>query len=222
MPAILFGSISSVADTSELQREAFNGAFADHGLDWSWEREDYIAMLERSGGASRIAEYAAERGEDVDAAAVHATKSQRFQESLATADVEARPGVVDTIKGAKAAGLKVGLVTTTLHENVMALLDALSPALSEDDFDVVVDLSDVDRPKPDAAAYTFALARLGEDPRHCVAVEDNVEGAEAASAAGVACVAFPNANTEGQEFPTAQRRVDHIDLRELQDLTASV
>ena len=28
MAAILFGSISSVADTSELQRESFNAAFA--------------------------------------------------------------------------------------------------------------------------------------------------------------------------------------------------
>ena len=40
MPAILFGSISTVADTSELQREAFNQAFAEHGLDWRWDRDD--------------------------------------------------------------------------------------------------------------------------------------------------------------------------------------
>lgn len=33
MPAILLRSISTLADTSELQRQAFNQAFAQHGLD---------------------------------------------------------------------------------------------------------------------------------------------------------------------------------------------
>ena len=221
MTAILFGSISTVADTSELQREAFNLAFADHGLDWSWDRDDYTAMLDHSGGADRIAAYAAERGEQVDAAAVHATKSRRFQESLATADVAPRPGVAETVRSARADGLQVALVTTTSRANIDALLEALSPALTEDDFDLVVDRSDVDDPKPDPAAYALALARLGEQATSCVAIEDNVEGAVAASAAGVTCVAFPNENTDGQEFTTAERRVDAIEYADLKALAGS-
>ena len=65
MSVILFGSISSIADTSELQRESFNEAFEKHGLDWRWDRDDYAAMLGKSGGKDRVAEYAASRGEDV-------------------------------------------------------------------------------------------------------------------------------------------------------------
>ena len=90
MSAILFGSISTLADTSELQREAFNRAFAEHGLNWRWDLDDYRTMLEKSGGADRIAAYAEERGDTVDAAAVHATKSKLFQESLASASVAPR------------------------------------------------------------------------------------------------------------------------------------
>jgi hypothetical protein len=33
MTTVLFDSIGSLADTSELQREAFNEAFRAHGLD---------------------------------------------------------------------------------------------------------------------------------------------------------------------------------------------
>ena len=91
MSAILFGSISTVADTSELQRAAFNQAFAEHGLDWTWDRDDYRAMLATSGGRSRVAEYARARGQAVDAQAVHATKSALFQKSLAGAATRA-PG----------------------------------------------------------------------------------------------------------------------------------
>jgi HAD superfamily hydrolase (TIGR01509 family) len=218
MSAILFGSISTVADTSELQREAFNRAFEQHGLDWRWDREDYRAMLSTAGGRDRIAEYARSRGQDVDADAVHATKSEIFQRSAGTAGLEPRPGVVDTVRGARAKGLKVGLVTTTSPANIAALLDALNPELGRADFDVVVDSSTVERPKPDRAAYDFAVQDLGERPEGCVAIEDNVDGVRAATAAGVACVAFPNANTAGGDFGAATEQVDHLEVDRLQKL----
>lgn len=215
MSAVLFGSISTVADTSELQRKAFNQAFDAHGLGWRWDRDDYLAMLGTSGGRDRIAEYASGRGETVDAAAVHDTKSDIFQKLLATSGVAPRAGVVETIRGAKDKGLKVGLVTTTSAANVAALIQALAPAVQVDDFDVVVDSSSVEQPKPDKAVYEFALRSLGEDQRDCVAVEDNVDGVRSATAAGLTCVAFPNENTATHDFSAAQHRVDHVDIGEL-------
>ena len=219
MSAVLFGSISAVADTSERQRQAFNDAFAAHGLDWRWDRAEYRAMLETSGGQARVAEQARSAGQDVDAQAVHATKSQLFRDGLAATPPTARPGVVDTIRAARDKGVKVGLVTTTSPENVAALLAALGPGVRREDFDVVVDSSAVDAPKPDGAAYAFALRQLDEPPEHCVAVEDNVDGVAAAVAAGLACVAFPNENTAGHDFGKARRVVDHVELAELEDLT---
>jgi hypothetical protein len=46
MSAILFGSISTIADTSELQRQVFNQAFQARGLDWCWHRAEDLTMLE--------------------------------------------------------------------------------------------------------------------------------------------------------------------------------
>ena len=109
MSAILFGSISTLADTSELQRRAFNEAFAAYGLDWNWSRDDYASMLGSNGGAQRIADYAASRGEDVDAAAVHAKKSEIFQELLGTSTVSPRPGVVDVGRRGQAQRPQAGL-----------------------------------------------------------------------------------------------------------------
>ncbi len=53
MSAVLFGSIGTLAETSEIQRGAFNQAFRANGLDWHWERDEYVALLERSGGRDR-------------------------------------------------------------------------------------------------------------------------------------------------------------------------
>jgi HAD superfamily hydrolase (TIGR01509 family) len=211
MTSILFGSISSLADTSELQRWAFNKAFADHGLDWSWDREDYQAMLTGNGGADRVRAYAEQRGESVDADAVHAAKSEAFRDSLRTDGARPRPGVLETISAAKSLGMRVGLVTTTSPDNVTALLEALEPDLGRDTFDLVLDTSSVESVKPDPAVYAKALAELGEEPGAAVAVEDNVGGVEAARAAGIACIAFPNANTSAHDFAAADRRVDTLE-----------
>ena len=35
--AILFGSIGTLAETSDLQRNAFNEAFKISGLNWFWD-----------------------------------------------------------------------------------------------------------------------------------------------------------------------------------------
>jgi HAD superfamily hydrolase (TIGR01509 family) len=211
MSAILFGSISTLVDTSELQRRAFNESFAAHGLDWNWSREEYVSMLGSNGGARRIADYAQSRGDDVDAAAVHATKSEIFQELLATTTVQPRPGVIDTVQEAKRSDHKLAFVTTTSQGNIDAILAALRPHISAEMFDLIVNGDSVKRPKPDAAAYSFALEQLSEDAHTAVAIEDNVGGVAAATAAGVACIAFPNENTIGADFSAAAETVDSLD-----------
>lgn len=218
MPAILFGSISTLADTSEIQRRAFNEAFEAHGLDWTWGRDEYISMLSSNGGAQRIADYAKSRGEEVDAAAVHGTKSTKFQELVAILGIEPRAGVMDAVAAAKSNNMKLGLVTTTSPENVAALLAAL-PDVSPETFDVVVDSTSVDAGKPDPASYEFALAQLGEDAGSCVAIEDNVGGVRAANSASVICVAFPNQNTASGDFSEAAEVVEHLDADQLRSLT---
>jgi HAD superfamily hydrolase (TIGR01509 family) len=221
MSAILFGSIGTIADTSELQRQAFNQAFKAHGLDWCWNREEYLTMLEKSGGQQRIVDYAGATGRTVDAEAIHRSKSEFFQKSLAKSQVQPRSGVVETIQDAKSKGLKLALVTTTSQENISLLLEALRPNIQTTDFDLIVDASRVKQQKPDKAAYIFALERLGEKPDDCIAIEDNLGGVEAAIAAGLDCVAFPGENTAHHDFTTAQHLVDRLDAEELQTFLIS-
>lgn len=219
MTAVLFGSISTLADTSEVQRIAFNEAFAEHGLDWHWDREEYAALLVTAGGKNRVAEYARSRGEDVDVEAIHTTKSQRFQTLLAEG-VDPRPGVIDTLNAAKAAGLQIGFVTTTSTDNVEALLSALRAGHDLPAFDVVLDSGQVDQPKPDPTSYEKALAELGLEPTDCVAIEDNVDGLRAAIAAGIRCVSFPNSNTADHIFEGAAAQMESLDLDVLRAVIA--
>lgn len=211
MSAVFFGSLSTLADTSELQRRAFNDAFAAHGLGWQWSRDDYVQMLASSGGADRVTAYAASRGVDVDADAVHETKSRLFQDLLRAEPIAPRPGVVDTIAAAREHGHRLGFVTTTSRANVDAVLAALAPHVTAAMFDLIVDNDSVHHPKPDPEAYEFALRQLGEQAGHAVAIEDNLGGVAAAGGAGVGCIAFPNSNTLGSDFSAAAHVTQVLD-----------
>ena len=57
MKSILFGSIGSVVESSEIQRQAFNEAFKEFGVDWYWNVANYIKMLQKPGGLNRLIEY---------------------------------------------------------------------------------------------------------------------------------------------------------------------
>ncbi|MBC7972880.1 MAG: HAD-IA family hydrolase [Verrucomicrobia bacterium] len=216
MPAIFFGSIGTIADTSERQRHAFNQAFARHHLNWNWSREEYVALLEKSGGRSRIEAYAQSIGQSVDAEAVHSSKSELFQQSLREDPLEPRAGVVEVMQKAKQNGLKLALVTTTSEQNVLSMLEALGKEINASDFDLVVSASQIENPKPANDAYAFALKELDQRPDRCVAIEDNLGGVEAAKSAALACVAFPNENTAHHTFKTADLCVSHLDFEQLQ------
>jgi HAD superfamily hydrolase (TIGR01509 family) len=220
MPALLFGSIGTVAETSELQRDAFNEAFKEHGLDWQWSQDEYRHLLEKSGGQDRIAEYARSRHQEVDAAAVYTTKSENFRRKLVDDSPAPRDGIAETVAAAKDDGFKVALVTTTSRANLEALAAAVKPALDLADFDLVVDKSEVDAPKPDAAVYEYAVAQLGEEPADCVAIENNLDGVSAAKAAGIAVVAYPGEDNADHDFGSADQQVDGLVFGELRALVS--
>ncbi|WP_186827125.1 HAD family hydrolase [Shimia ponticola] len=198
--AVFLGSIGVLAETSELQRRAFNLAFQDMGLDWHWEGAAYYAMLRKPGGFGRIMDYAAARGEQVDGAEVHARKLQHFRALAMEEGLSLRPGVAEVIAAAREADMSVGLVTTTVPETLDLMFDAFRSALTREAFDVVIDRSHVVVGKPAPDCYRYALSTLGVEARDAMAIEDTPESQRAALGAGIACVAFPGFAAEGREF----------------------
>ena len=56
--SIIFGSIGTIVETSDIQRKSFNKAFKKFGLDWYWSKNEYKKLLEKSGGENRLSNYA--------------------------------------------------------------------------------------------------------------------------------------------------------------------
>ena len=80
--AILFGSIGTLAETSDLQRNAFNEAFKISGLNWFWDENIYRKLLSKSGGTTRINDFAEETSVDIDGKKIRNLKTKIFNEYL--------------------------------------------------------------------------------------------------------------------------------------------
>ncbi len=128
-----------------------------------------------------------------------------------------RAGVVELRAEIAAAGIPQAMVTMSYATVVDPVLTALG-AERMPGFDTVVTGEVVSRGKPDPEPYLTAAARLGVDPRDCVAIEDSRTGATSAAAAGCAVLVAPNA-VAVPASPSWQLRSD-LDGVRLSDLAA--
>ena len=201
--AILFGSIGTLVETSELQRCSFNKAFAEAGLDWNWNSEEYQQLLAKSGGCDRIENYAIQRGIDVDVKQLHRQKTKIFDSLMAKETILLRPGVARLISYALDKSLLLAFVTNTSKVNIDAVFFALGDQIRRDDFSFIGNDTIVSNPKPSPDIYLKALAEMHLDAQDCIAIEDTVISMQSALAASIRCIGFPGANTQGNDFSGA-------------------
>ena len=189
MRALIFGSIGVLVETSELQRQAYNAAFAKHGLDWHWNIATYCRLLATPGGQRRLNSLSEGKLSDIRISQIHETKQQVFGELMASG-ASARPGIIDSIALAGRHGLKIGFVTTTTPETLELVQTALDGQIDFSIFDVMTSKADVAREKPDSEVYRYALGKLGIDAADVLAFEDTAVNQGAAINAGLTCHLF--------------------------------
>ena len=84
--------------------------------------------------------------------------------------------------------------------------------------DVVVGRDDVRNVKPDPELFLLAASRLEVAPGACVVFEDSPNGMSAALAAGMRCVAVPNALTRPLARPAVDLVLDSLAERPLAEV----
>ena len=110
------------------------------------------------------------------------------------------PGVIDLVEAARAAGLKVGVASSSTRDWVTGHLERLGLLRQ---FDCVRCRDDVPRVKPAPDLYLAVIECLGVTSQESVAIEDSPNGITAAKAAGLRCVAIPNPITSGLDLSHA-------------------
>ena len=208
--AILFGSIGTLVETSELQRRAFNQAFSEAGLDWTWNPDEYKIMLKKSGGRNRINEYATYREIEVNAHELHLKKTKIFDNMMKEEGISLRPGVANLIGYAIDNNVHLAFVTSTSDANVDAIFMALNGQLSRNDFNFIGNDKMVSKPKPDSEIYLKALSNLKLNAKDCLAIEDTEVSMRSAINANIKCIAFPGAMALDNDFSAALHISDDL------------
>ena len=213
--AILFGSIGTLLETSELQRTAFNQAFSENGLDWNWNQAQYQNLLKKSGGRQRIEDYAAQQGVEVDAKKLHNEKTKIFDDFMVSGNVLLRPGVANLIEQALDNGIKLAFVTSTSKDNVDAVFQALKNQLNRSNFSFIGNDKMVSNSKPKPDIYLKALSELNLEAQDCIAIEDTEVSMQSALAASIKCIGFPGAFAKDNDFSSAILVTDNLSFNDL-------
>ena len=115
------------------------------------------------------------------------------------------PGGEELLRGLKAQGVKVAIVSTKRGDTIQIILERLGMA---ETVDLVVGSADVTRHKPDPEGLLLALGRLGVKPGNALFCGDTVLDAGAAKNAGTHFAAVLGGTTQADAF--ARFSPDHI------------
>lgn len=104
------------------------------------------------------------------------------------------PGVVEAIELFERRGTRIALASSSSYRLIHAALRRLGLASR---FELVHSADDEEHCKPHPAVYLGAAHRLGVEPSACLAIEDSIAGIASAKAAGMKCIAVPDAELRG-------------------------
>ena len=212
MKAVLFGSIGTLIETSDIQRKSFNLAFEKEGLNWYWSRKVYKTLLKKSGGIKRIENFARQNGVSVNAKKIWKSKTDIFNKVILSNNISARKGVLKIFKYAKKNSIDIGLVSSTTKKNVNTIFKALDGQINREDFSFIGNKDLVSKPKPNPDIYIKALEIMNLNKKDCVAIEDSVESAKSAISAGIQCVAFPGMYHSDESFELCKMKLKKLDI----------
>ncbi len=215
LKCLLWDVDGTLADTErDGHRVAFNMAFEEAGLDRRWSVETYGELLKVTGGKERI-KFDIERGDMPDMpyekiTELHARKTVHYQTLIADGLIPLRPGVLRLLEEAYAAGVTLGVATTTTPSALDALIEHSLGKEWFDRFAVLAAGDIVPHKKPAPDIYDYALEQLSMAAEHTVAMEDSGNGWLAARDAGLKCVVTINDYTANQDFTGADLVVSEL------------
>jgi HAD superfamily hydrolase (TIGR01509 family) len=188
--ALLFDFDGTLVDTESVEFRAWEQTFLAHDVKLVLERYGVgVGTLE---GFDPLTELESLLGHEIDRAGVNEER-RRLEFELLASEV-LRPGVHEYLEAARELGLRVAIVSSGSDDWIEANLARLERSQGWEF--IIAANGDVARAKPAPTLYLEAIERLGVAPNEAIAFEDSANGARAAQAAGVFCVAVPNPITE--------------------------
>lgn len=220
LKAIIFDCDGVLVDTErDGHRVGFNRAFREFGIDAEWDVALYGKLLQVAGGKERMRAFFDEYGWPESAASdevkdalikdLHKAKTEITAGLVAEGALPLRPGIARIVDEAIAAGVTLGVCTTSNPLFIDAVLDLFGPDRKAK-FAFVHAGDCVTRKKPDPEIYELAKVSLRLPVEQCLVIEDSRNGLLAAKGAGLPCLITTSTYTVNEDFSEADRVVPEL------------
>jgi HAD superfamily hydrolase (TIGR01509 family) len=149
---------------------------------------------------------------------VNELKTRNYQRLLAAGAIPLRADIGQLICDARTEDVRLGIASSSKHDNIVGLLRANLGPNAEAWFDTIVSGEIVKAKKPSPEVYKKALELLNLPPRDCLVVEDSAHGLAASVAAGIPTVITQSDYTHDDDFEGARmvlHETEHLSLEEL-------
>lgn len=218
--ALIFDCDGVLVDTErDGHRVGFNRAFREMGIDAEWDVPLYGELLLVAGGKERMRAYfdrfgwpegtGSEEAKDALIKELHKLKTEITAGLVAEGGLPLRPGISRIVDEAIAAGVRLGVCTTSNPKFIDAVLDLFGPERKAK-FDFVHAGDVVARKKPAPDIYLLALETLGLPAHECMVIEDSRNGLLAAMGAGLPTLITTSTYTVDEDFTGAVKVVPEL------------
>ena len=214
LEALIFDFDGTMLDTETPEFLSWQAIYRDHGATLSLD--DWGRGIGTWGAFDPWHDLENKIGHTLDKEPIAVAHHARVKAAIQAAEL--LPGVLDLLRGASDARVKLAIASSSNREWVegwaakLGVLHFFAATATQDD---------VLRVKPDPALYVLACEKLGVQPQHALALEDSANGAKSALSAGLRCAVIPNPVTRTLAFPSAAVRLEtlaDVTLEELQKL----
>lgn len=216
LKALIFDFDGLILDTETPEVLVWQSIYKDHGFELpvdEWHKTVGGYGISNFDAAEHLALLSSGRLDPVSSKARYRTESDAI---ISASPI--LPGVIEIIKEAKAAGLKVAIGSSSPHSWVDTHAKRLNIFHY---FDFITCQDDVahGRTKPNPDIYLKSLELLEIQSKEAVVFEDSINGVEAARRAGIFVVAVPNELTlqMGVSGDITVSSIAELTLQQLQD-----
>ena len=184
----------TIANTElEAHLPAFNYAFRDLGINWSWDENKYIDLLKINGGKNRISYYSKLNNYDFSKELVikiHEKKQYYYLEIIKKNCVKFKTGVFRLINELHRKKVRQFIVTSSSRNQVDLLLEYLFNGFNP--FEFIISSEDVELKKPNPLPYLKAIKLSGIKENNSVVFEDSNPGLKSSLAANLPTIFVPS------------------------------
>lgn len=189
LKGVIFDLDGTLTFTEELHYRAFAEIFKEYGIDFTYEEE--VTKYAGSGSENIFTKVFADRGKTVSAEELEkccAKKKELYKKIVQESEIPVVVGAREL--AGKIHELGVKKIIATGNSDLEAVRLVLEKAKLLKYFPDILSITEVPRGKPFPDIFVEAAKRMGCEPYECVVFEDSINGVEAASAAGITCIAL--------------------------------